>query len=105
MSELPNSANLFSALDTTLSKEQVANLYGAVGWRVRKCSYVDYEVACDWAELIIESESPILMHGLVAELPARAEDVLAPLRAAQVAFAAECYGPQPDRELILEFRS
>jgi hypothetical protein len=29
--------NFFSYLDTTLSREQVAGLYGALGWQVRKC--------------------------------------------------------------------
>jgi hypothetical protein len=105
MAEVPDSSNFFSALDTALSREQVAGLYGAVGWRVRKGSWVDYEVLTDWAELVIESESPILMHGPVADLPARAEELVAPLRAACVAFTAECYGPEPERKLLLELRS
>jgi len=59
----------------------------------------------DWAELVIEAESPILMHGMVADLPARAEELVGPLRAAGVSFTAECYGPEPDRELLLELQS
>jgi hypothetical protein len=103
MSTLPDGSNFFSALDTPLSREEIAGLYGARGWRVRKCSWVDYEVISDWAELVIEAESPILMHGPVADLPARAEELVAPLREAGVSFTAECYGP--DRELLLELRS
>jgi hypothetical protein len=102
---MPDSSNFFSALDTTLSREEVARLYGSLGWRVRKCTWVDYEVLSDWAELVIESESPILMHGLIADLPARAEELVAPLRVAGVGFTAECYGPHSDRELLLELRS
>jgi hypothetical protein len=105
MADMPDSSNFFSALDTTMSREQVAGLYGALGWQVRKCSWVDYEVTCDWAQLVIEAESPILMHGPVADLMARAEELVAPLRAAGVAFTAECYGPEPGRELLLELRS
>jgi hypothetical protein len=100
-----DSSDFFSSLDTTLSRKQVADLYGAIGWRVRKCSHRDYEVISDWAELVIEAESPILMHGPVANLPARAEELVAPLREAGIAFTAECYGPKPGRELLLELRS
>jgi hypothetical protein len=71
VAEVPDSSNFFSSLHTTLSRKQVAWLYGALGWRVRKCWWVDYEVISDWAELVIEAESPILMHGPVADLPAR----------------------------------
>ncbi len=99
MAEIPDSSNFFGSLHTSLSRAQVAGLYGARGWQVRKCSWVDYEVISDWAELVIEAESPVLMHGPVADLPARAEELVAPLRAAGVAFAAECYGPEPDRDL------
>jgi hypothetical protein len=105
MAEVPDTSNFFSSLRTALTREQVAGLYGAIGWRVRKCSWVDYEVVSDWAELVIEAESPILMHGPVADLPARAEELVAPLRSAGVSFTAECYGPEPDRELLLELRS
>jgi hypothetical protein len=105
MPEIPDSANFFSSLDTHLTRQQVARLYGALGWRVRKCSWVDFEITNDWAELIIESESPILMHGPVADLLVRVEEVVAPLRAAGVSFHAECYGPEPDHELIVEIES
>ena len=76
MAELPDGSNFFSALHTCLSREQVAGLYGALGWQVRKCSWVDYEITSDWAELVIEAESPILMHG-----------------------------PEPDRKLLLNIQS
>jgi hypothetical protein len=105
MAEMPDCSNFFSSLHTPLSREQVAGLYGALGWRVRKCSWVDYEVVCDWAELVIEAESPILIHGPVADVLARAEELVGPLRAAGVSFTAECYGPEPGRELLLELRS
>jgi hypothetical protein len=105
VAEIPDGSNFFSALDTLLSPEQIAGLYGALGWRIRKCSWVDYEVISDWAELVIEDTAPVLMHGPVADLPARVEELVAPLRAAGVSFTAECYGPDPDCELLLELRS
>jgi hypothetical protein len=105
MGEIPDTSNFFSSLQTPLSREQVAGLFGALGWQVRKCSWVDYEVISDWAELVIEAEGPILMHGPVADLPARAEEVVAPLRAAGVSFTAECYGLEPARELLLVLQS
>jgi hypothetical protein len=105
MATLPANPHFFAALDTTLSPERVAAPYGALGWRIRKCSWVDYEVSSDRAEPVIESEAPILVYGSVAELPARAEEVVAPLRAAGVVFTAECCGPDPACELLLELRS
>jgi hypothetical protein len=103
--EIPDGSNFFSSLHTDLTKAQVADLYGAIGWKVRKCSWVDFEVISDWAELVIEAESPILMHGPVADLPSRAEELVAPLREAGVSFTAECYGPEPEVELLLKLRS
>ena len=101
---IPNFSNFYSSLHTGLTREQVARLYGALGWQVRKCSSVDYEVRSYWAELVTEAESPILMHGPVAELLDRAEELVAPLRAAGVAFTAECYGPDPEFELLRVLR-
>lgn len=105
MTAIPDSSNFFSSLHTSLSREEIARLYAGLGWRVRKCSWVDYEVMSDWAELIIESESPILMHGPVADLLDRVEELVAPLRAAGVVFSAECYGPEPTQELLLQLKS
>ncbi len=105
MADIPAGPNFFISLDTSLSREQVAELYRELGWQVRKCSWTDYEVFSDWGELVIEAESPILMHGPVADLLARVEELVAPLRAAGVSFTAECYGLWPDGELLLELRS
>lgn len=105
MSELPDFSNFFSSLDTELTPAQVADLYGAIGWRVGKRSWEDYEVTSDWGELVIEDTSPILMHGPVADLPGRVEELVAPLRKAGITFSAECYGPWPEQELLLEIHS
>jgi len=55
------------------------------------------------AELMIEADVPILMHGPVADLLVNAEELVSPLRAAGVSFSAECYGQ--DRELLRELSS
>jgi hypothetical protein len=78
MDALPDMSNYYSALHTTMSREQVAVLYRGLGWQVRKCSWTDYEVFGPWCELVIEAESPILMHGAVADLLVHAEELVAP---------------------------
>jgi len=75
MAELPDTSNFYSSLHCGLSREQVARLFGALGWRVSKCSWTDFEVKCPWAELVIEGESTILMHGLVADVLDRPEEL------------------------------
>jgi len=105
VAEVPNSSNFFSSLHTSMSRREVAELFGAAGWEVIEPDDLDHlEVRCLWAELVIEAESPILMHGPVADLPARAEELVAPLRAAGVSFTAECYGSEPEQALLLELR-
>ena len=42
--ELPDTSNFYAALHTPLAREQVAGLYGALGWRVRKWTWTDYEM-------------------------------------------------------------
>jgi hypothetical protein len=98
---VPNTASFYSSLNTDLSPEQVAGLYGALGWKVRKCSWTDFEIFGLWCELVIEAKSPILMHGAVADVLAHVEELVAPLRKAGVPFSAQCYGP--DGELLREF--
>lgn len=106
MAEIPDTSSFYGALHTKLSREQVADLFAAHGWEVRAPDDCDHlEVICPWAELVVGSKSPILLHGPVADVTARAEEVVAPLRAAGVTFTAECYGPKPDQALLLELRS
>jgi hypothetical protein len=97
MAGLPVS-NLFGEIDTTLPKEQVARLSGPFGWEVRKSSWTDYEVRCDFAELVLDCDNPILIHGPVADLLANLPCVIEPLAAAGIAYSLECYNA--NRELI-----
>jgi hypothetical protein len=101
MSEVPDRVNFYSTLHTKLSPWRIAKLYKARGWEVRKCAWYDYEASCPWAELVIEAASPVLMNGAVADILANADALLAPLKAANVTFLAEGYGP--DRQLLREW--
>jgi hypothetical protein len=102
MADIPDSSDFFASLHTSLSRRRVAGLFARLGWSVRKCSWTDYEIRSPFAELVIEAESPILMHGPVAVAEANADRILAPLRDAGVAYTAECYGTGGD--LLREFR-
>ena len=103
MAGMPDSANFACSLDTTSSREEIASLYGALGWRVHRLAWADYEIICDWADLFITAESPIEMHGRVANVD-RVGELVVPLRVAGVTFAAECFGPEPSNDLLMTLR-
>jgi hypothetical protein len=46
---------------------------------------------CSYAELVIESQNPILMHGLVADAMSNIAKIIAPLEHAGVGYSVECY--------------
>jgi len=99
MAEVPDLSNFYSSLHTSMSRREVADFFSAVGWKVGEPDDSDHlDVFCPWAALIMESESPILLHGPVADVEANAEQVLTVLRQAGIVFSAECYGP--DDELL-----
>jgi hypothetical protein len=102
MDLLPLNAHVCVALYTDLRRDQIAELYRTFGWRVRKCSWVDYEVTSDWIELVIQSERPILVSGVVVESLADADGILAPLRDAEIGYDAEFYTEQ--QELLQELK-
>src|SRR4051812_11652474 len=90
--DLPESSNFFCLLQTPLSRAEVADRYRRHGWQLRKSSWTDYEVALPWATLVIESEKPTLVHGTVVNVLSHLDELLAPLRASEIAFKVECYG-------------
>ncbi len=102
MGDIPDGSNFFASPYTALSRRQVAELFGLLGWRVRKSGWSDYEVIGPVAELVVEAESPILLHGPMADVQENAEYGLAALRDAGVAYTAEVYGA--DGELLREYR-
>jgi hypothetical protein len=85
MAEIPDRSNFFASLAPGLSPARIANLYRNAGWVVRKCEWTAYELRCDWADLVLQGDAaPMLLHGAVADFPARADELLAPLKAAGV---------------------
>ena len=61
-----------------------------------------FEVSCPWAELVIEAEAPLLMHGSVTDVLTNAERLLTPLQKAGVAYRVECYSDEG--KLLQEFK-
>jgi hypothetical protein len=102
--DIPSTANFFSTIESN-SRERVAGLYRRAGWEVRECSRTEYEVTCQWADLMIQSQAPVLLWGGVAGLLDHADELLAPLRTANIKFSAEFYGPKPERQLLLELHT
>jgi hypothetical protein len=91
MGNLRETSNFYGALYTSLSKQQVADLFRPLATKIRKCAWDDFEIFCPWAELILEAKAPIHLHGLVADVLSNAEFLLAALRAAGVSYSVECY--------------
>lgn len=101
--EAPESSSFFSAVGGGCTAEEVAAAYGRAGWEVRPCGWTEHEVRCERAELVVERAADrVLVHGPVADA-ASADDAVAPLRAAGLAFTAECYDSRG--VLVRELRS
>jgi len=100
MPELPAQTNFCSAVQTDLQPEEIARLFASPVWRVRKCSWTDYEAISDFAELVIEASNPVLVHGLVADPTVNADRVVEPLVAAGLYGSFEVY--DDGHALILE---
>ncbi len=92
---------IHSVLNTDLSQQQVADLFRTHGWKISKWSWTGHEIQSPWAELYLDGEGEILMHGPIAEPIAHAEELFAPLRLAGVRYWGEFYGA--DNELLQEF--
>ena len=100
MAELPDRTNFYSSVRTDRRPEAIARLFAPPVWRVRKCSRTDFEAASDFAEVVIESNDPVLVHGLVADVAVNCARVVEPLAAAGLSGAFECY--DDSQALILE---
>jgi len=101
VTEVPEASNFFAHVTTKTSLDAVADHYRAAGWRVRKCSWTDFEATSEIGELVLEGE-PILIHGPIADPITNAATVTKPLRDAAIAFSYECYAA--DRSLLLQER-
>lgn len=92
--------HVYMALWTDRSREDIASLFEKSGWSSRKCTWIDYEVALeDQAELVIESENPILAHGPIASATETTLTIRKILDDAGVAHSFEAHDEQ-DRIVI-----
>jgi hypothetical protein len=92
---LPDTSNLFGSLDTGFAPARVAQLFAFRGWEMRKCSWTDYEVTCEVAELVIKASSGkpncVLIHGAAADVVANLPQIVEPLARAGIPYSFECY--------------
>lgn len=91
MAELPNQTNLYISVRTDLPAEAIACLFTPPVWRVRKCSSTAFEALSDFAEVVIESSNPVLVHGPVADVTVNDQRVVEPLVVAGLSGSFECY--------------
>ncbi len=89
--ELPDGANFYCMLTSTRSKKELAEWFAERGWSMHRVSSLDYGIRCAWAELVIEVDSPVLIHGAVADIMLNAARILDILKASGASFAGECY--------------
>ena len=91
MAKLPDRTNFYGCVRTDLQPEAVARLFAPPAWSVRKCSWTDFEVVSEFAEVVIESSNPVLVHGLVADVTVNGLRVVEPLVRAGLSGSIECY--------------
>jgi hypothetical protein len=91
MAVLPDSTNFYATVETSLSAARVAHMFQSDAWALRKCSLTDFEIFNDVAELVIESTSPVLIHGPVAEVLSNCFRIVEPLTEAGLSGSFECY--------------
>jgi hypothetical protein len=83
--------SLHATLVTTRSRQEIARLFAEQGLSARKCGWDEYEVRRADADLVIEADDPILLHGAVADARRDAAAIAAILCAAEILFAIETY--------------
>lgn len=91
MAELPDRTNFYSSVRTDLRPDAIARLFAPPVWRVRKCSWTDFEAVSDFAEVVIESSNPVLVHGPVADVTVNSLRVIESLASAGLSGTFECY--------------
>jgi hypothetical protein len=101
MGEIPESSNVFLCVYTELSPAQVAALFGKHAWEFRPCDWTNFEIWSPFAELVIEDSNPILIHGCVADVESRIEQVVQPLVINRIPHEFDCWDGD---KLIIERR-
>jgi hypothetical protein len=93
------SQHLFGTVQTHHTKAELAAAFAAAGWTSRKCTWTDYDVQSDFAELVIESDDPMLIHGPVTDVIANVDRIAEVLRSMDTKFLLECQASS-DGELL-----
>ena len=99
MAKLPDRTNFYASVQTDVKPEAVARLFAPPVWNVRKSSWTDFEAVSEFAEVVIESSNPVLVHGPVADVAVNGQRIVEPLVAAGLSGSFECY----DEALALIF--
>jgi|JI10StandDraft_1071094.scaffolds.fasta_scaffold807922_3 hypothetical protein len=92
MLNLPESSNFFCSIHSLISKMTIADYFVSQGWQVRKTTWEDFELGCLWAELVLESHDPVLLHGLL--MADKFDELLALLNELNIAYRSELYDEQ-----------
>lgn len=98
---MPEQIDFAACLRTTRSTRRIARLFRPPIWEVGKCAWYDYEILSPFAELVLEADSPALLHGWLTNYHVNVELVFALLRSAEIAYSGECYSSSG--ELLWEF--
>ncbi len=88
---IPEFSNVYGLLSTRRSKDWITSCFKKAGWSMRKCTWTDYEIDSDYAELIIEGDETILMHGAIADFDSNASSVVAILEENGIGYSIEHY--------------
>jgi len=84
--------NNFYAFFIGIDKARVAEVFSNNGWRLRKCSWTDFELENDWSVLILEGEEKQpLMNGMVMYDKTNTDKLDAALAVLEGQFAYEFY--------------
>lgn len=89
--EVPDRTNFYCSVHTQQKPKELARLFAPPDWRVRKCSWKDYEAKSVFAEIVIESTDPVLIHGPVANVEVNCAKIAELLAAAGLSGTFECY--------------
>jgi hypothetical protein len=101
MADIPDFTNFYCSVHTQKGPGEIARVF-VPDWRVRNCSWTDYEAQSDFAEVVIESSDPVLVHGPVSNVLVNSLRIIELLAAAGLSGTFECYDESD--ALILEKR-
>jgi len=89
-SKLPNETNLYGVIEfRNLTKEILANKFQERNWKLRKSSWVDFEVENEWSEIEIKGKNEILISGIIIQ--SKFEELVNTMNEMNINFEIELY--------------